>query len=109
MIWLTGDLHDMSLQSGNQQHCLKRFGLTEIQVAQKYLDLLKDADVKVTFFVTGRTFKDEWHDLKPITESPLVEIGGHTWNCYLSPWCEWTGVRIFPSLWARGWNKLKGS
>jgi peptidoglycan/xylan/chitin deacetylase (PgdA/CDA1 family) len=109
MIWLTGDLHDMSLKSGNQAHCLKKYGLTEIEVAKKYLDLLEDANVKVTFFITGRAFKHEWEMLKPIAEHPLVEIGGHTWNCYLSPWCELTGIRIFPALWARTWNKLAKS
>ena len=109
MIWLTGDLHDMSLKSGNQKHCLEKYGLTEIEVAQKYLNLLEEADVKVTFFVTGRTFRDEWDKLKVIAEHPLVELGGHTWNCYLSPWCEWTGIRGLPSLWARVWNKLANS
>ena len=104
MICLTGDLHDMSLQSGNQKHCLNRYGLTELQVAQKYLKLIEAADVKVTFFITGRSFRDEWDVLEPIAKHSLVEIGGHTWNCYLSPWCEWTGIRLFPSLWARAWE-----
>lgn len=109
MIYLTGDLHDMSLKSGNQQHCLKKYGLTELEVTQKYLKLLEEKNVKVTFFVTGKSFKDEWDVLKPICDSPNVELGGHTWNCYLSPWCEWTGIRFFPNLWARFWNKFSNS
>jgi hypothetical protein len=109
MIYLTGDLHDMSLRSGNQEHCMKRFDMTEMEVAQKYLELLEEAKVKTTFFITGRSFKDELPTTKPICEHPLVEVGGHTYNCYLSPWCELTGWRILPDLWARVWNKLTGS
>ena len=59
MIYLTGDLHDMGLKSGNQFHCMERFGLTELEVAQKYMKLLEERKIKVTFFVTGRAFKDE--------------------------------------------------
>ncbi|MCM8534022.1 MAG: polysaccharide deacetylase family protein, partial [Lentisphaeraceae bacterium] len=109
MIYLTGDLHDMSLKSGNQKHCIEQYGLTELEVAQKYTALLSEAKVKATFFITGRSFKDEWPALKPICDSPLIETAGHTYNCYLSPWCEWTGIRLLPDFWARFWNKFSGS
>lgn len=78
MICLTGDIHHMSLGTGNQQHC----DITEVQVAQRYLAMLEEAQVKVTFFVTGKTFVEEWDDLEPICRHPLVELGGHNYNCF---------------------------
>ena len=93
MICLTGDIHHNSLQTGNQRLCDTR----EILVAQRYLRMLEEAGVKVTFFVTGKAFAEEWSDLKPICESENVEVGGHTYYCYV------------PELWHRIWNKLAAS
>ena len=93
MICLTGDLHHMSLGTGNQKHC----EITEIQVARRYLDMLSEAGVKVTFFVSGKSFVEEWEDLKPICDNPLVEIGGHGYTSFK------------PELWHRVCNKIIGS
>lgn len=93
MICLTGDLHDMSLGTGNQKHC----DTTEMRVALRYLKMLEEANVKVTFFITGRAFAEEWDDVRPIAEHPLVEVGGHTYYCFT------------PALWHRAWNKLTGN
>ncbi len=78
MIWLSGDLHHAGLKTGNQRHA----DISEIQGAHRYLELLADVGVKVTFFVSGRAFDDEWSDLAPIVEHPLVEIGGHNYACF---------------------------
>lgn len=78
MICLTGDLHHASLRTGNQRHC----DLSELQVARRYLALLEEAGVKVTFFVSGKCFAEEWDDLRPILDSPLVELGGHNYDCF---------------------------
>ena len=93
MICLTGDLHHMSLKTGNQQHC----DITELQCARRSLDLLAEAGVKVTWFVSGLCFVQEWDDLRPIVQHPLVEVGGHNWNCFT------------PALWHRFWKKAIGS
>ena len=93
MICLTGDLHHASLGTENQRHCDK----SEIQVARRYTDMLAEAGVKVTFFVSGRAFEEEWDDLRPICESPLVELGGHNYSC------------LEPALWHRFWKKAIGS
>ncbi len=93
MICLTGDIHHMSLKNGNQAHC----DITEVQVARRYLKMLEEANVKVTFFVTGKCFAEEWDDLKPICDHPLVEIGGHTYAAFKPDW------------WHRAWNKINGS
>src|SRR6056297_994453 len=93
MICLTGDLHHMSLGTGNQKHS----DITEIQIAAKYLKLLEEAGVKVTFFITGRAFLEEWNDLEPICNSSNVELGGHNFNAFK------------PSLGHRVWNKVTGN
>lgn len=90
MICLTGDLHHQSLGTENQRHS----DVPEIKLARRYLSLLKEADVKVTFFVSGRAFVEEWEDLEPIVSHPHVEIGGHNWSC------------LTPALWHRLCNKL---
>ena len=90
MICLTGDIHHSSLKTGNQQHC----DISEIQVAQYYNAMLEEAGVKVTYFVTGKSFADEWGDLKSICASSNMELGGHTYYCFE------------PELWHRIWNKL---
>lgn len=78
MICLTGDLHHTSLQTGNQKHC----DITELQVAQRYLKMLEEANVKVTFFISGKCFAEEWDDVKPLVGSELVELGGHNYDCF---------------------------
>ncbi len=78
VIWLTGDLHHASLGTGNQQHADD----SEIRIAGRYLNLLEEAGVKVTFFVSGRAVEEEWQDLGPIARSPFVELGGHNYSCF---------------------------
>ncbi|MDG1874810.1 MAG: polysaccharide deacetylase family protein [Mariniblastus sp.] len=93
MICLTGDLHHSTLRTGNQAHC----DIPEIQVANRYLKMLEEANVNVTFFVSGKSFVQEWDLLKPICDHPLVEIGGHNYSCFT------------PELWHRASKKLFGS
>ena len=90
MICLTGDLHHNSLRTGNQAHC----DMPEIDVAYRYLRMLEEANVNVTFFVSGKSFVEEWDRLRPICEHPLVEIGGHNYSCFT------------PQLWHRASKKL---
>lgn len=93
MICLTGDIHHASLRTGNQRHC----DISEIQVAGRYTKMLEEAGVKVTYFISGRSFEEEWADLAPVCESPIVELGGHTYYCFEPQW------------WHRIWNKLVNS
>jgi hypothetical protein len=93
MICLTGDLHHASLRTGNQKRC----DISELQVAQQYLRRLEEAKVKVTLFASGKCFAEEWDDIRPICESPWVEIGGHNYSCFQ------------PELFHRVCKKLLGS
>lgn len=78
MICLTGDLHHTSLGTGNQKHS----DVPEITLAGRYLDILRESNTKVTFFVSGRSFDEEWDALRPLCDDELVEIGGHTYSCF---------------------------
>lgn len=93
VIWLTGDLHHASLGTGNQAHADD----SEIRIAGRYLRMLEEAGVKVTFFVSGLAAVEEWDDLRPIAESPAVELGGHNYSCFT------------PALPHRVWKKVLGS
>ncbi|MBM4395523.1 MAG: polysaccharide deacetylase family protein [Deltaproteobacteria bacterium] len=93
MICLTGDLHHRSLRTDNQRHS----DLSELECARRYLALLEDAGVKVTFFASGRCFVEDWDELAPIAAHPLVELGGHNWSC------------LTPAIVHRVWRKAIGS
>ncbi|MGV3526671.1 MAG: polysaccharide deacetylase family protein [Candidatus Sericytochromatia bacterium] len=93
MICLSADIHHSSLGTGNQQHS----DLAEAQTAQRFAELLTHYGVKATFFISGRTFVEEAHHLEGVLDHPLIEIGGHNWDCFA------------PSLWHRFWNKATGS
>ena len=90
MICLTGDLHHQTLRTGNQLAC----DITEIQVAQKYNKMLAERGIKVTYFVSGKSFLEQADELKPISEANNIEIGGHNWSCFS------------PALPHRIWKKL---
>ena len=93
MICLTGDIHHMSLGTGNQ----RASDITEIQAAQRYMAMLTEADVRVTMFITGKLVAEEERPLRVVTDNPLVEVGGHGYRCFQ------------PALAHRVWNKLTGS
>jgi peptidoglycan/xylan/chitin deacetylase (PgdA/CDA1 family) len=79
MICLTGDIHHSSLKTNDQMFAKNRSD-TEVKITCRYLKILEQYNLKVTFYTTGKTMKREWNDFKPIAESPLVEIGGHTYS-----------------------------
>lgn len=78
MICLTGDLHHMSLKTLNQQHC----NITEMHTARLFLKHLEEYNVKMTCFITGKSFQEEYDDVEPIIQNPLIETGGHNYNAF---------------------------
>jgi len=83
----------MSLNTGNQLHTDR----SEIKIAADFMTILKRYNIKSTYFITGKSFEQEWPDLMPICSDDNIEIGGHNYNCFV------------PELWHRGWNKLTGN
>lgn len=93
MIALTCDVHHASLRTANQFHCER----SEIEIATRFADMLREARIKATMFVSGRCFTEEWPTLRPLCDREELEIGGHTYSCFA------------PALPHRVWNKLAGS
>jgi len=78
MIFLAGDVHHMSLKTNDQ----KFLSLTEAQLVEKYLQIALDYGIKVTLFISGKTFIEEPKNIEKLLKYPNLEIGGHTWNCF---------------------------
>lgn len=79
MICLTGDIHHSSLGINDQRY-IPEPGVSEAAIAARYMELVSCFGLKVTMYITGRTFVEDWDDVKPVADSPLVEIGGHTYS-----------------------------
>lgn len=82
MICVTGNIRHTSLRSLEQRAA----DITEAEAARRMLDLLDEAGIKVTFFVTGRCVEEEWDDVKLLSRNPLVEVGGHTYSGLRPVW-----------------------
>jgi len=80
MICLTGDIHHSSLKTNEQIYLQKYYDTTEIKIAVEYLKIIEEFNIKYNFYITGKIFFKEWENLKPITKSNLIEIGGHTYR-----------------------------
>ncbi len=65
MICITGDLHHMFLRT-NEQQCLSG-RQTEVRTALRYLEIAGRYHVKITLFITGRAFLEEWPDVKEVS------------------------------------------
>lgn len=102
MICLTGDIHHNSLGTGNQAAC----DITEIQVCQRYLSLLEERNIKVTFFISGKSFEEEWEDLKPIVHHPLVSVQGHNWSCFTPTLFHRISKKLFGSYNGPEWYQI---
>ncbi|MBU0607405.1 MAG: polysaccharide deacetylase family protein [Armatimonadetes bacterium] len=92
MICLTGDVHHMSLCTKESKYLPS--GMTEVQVAQRYVQLLEEHGAKATLYVTGMCYVTERRDLQPVVRSPQVEVGGHFFWARQPRRCfDWYGRR----------------
>jgi peptidoglycan/xylan/chitin deacetylase (PgdA/CDA1 family) len=104
MICLTGDIHHQSLGTGNQKYADQ----PEIAIARKYLALLESVQIKVTFFISGKAFHEEWNrDLQEICQHPLVEIGGHNYSCFTPPLWHRLSKKLFRSYNGPRWYQKR--
>lgn len=106
MICLTGDVHHMSLCTKEGKYLAR--GDTEVRVACRYVELLERYRVKATLYVTGRCYRAEGRDLRPVVQSPQVEVGGHSYwarqprrlyDWYGRQTGDWNGPR-----WLQAWD-----
>ena len=79
MLCITGDIHHSSLKT-NEQKYLSAPEDTEARIGARFIKLLESYGIKYTCYVTGKTLEEEWEDFRLIAESPLVEVGGHTYE-----------------------------
>jgi Polysaccharide deacetylase len=78
MIFLTGDVHHMSLNAPDHDYS----NITEVEAAVKYAKIAGKHGIKVTLFLTGKCFVEEPGSVKELLKFDNVEIGGHTWNAF---------------------------
>lgn len=81
MICLTGDIHHDSLATNEQIFLSSREPQSsEVRISREYVRLCEKHEVKCTLYTTGRTLAGQWSAFEPIAESPVVEVGGHTYG-----------------------------
>lgn len=85
-IFLTGDVHDMSMGREDQAWLKQHTRLTEIECALKYAELAGRYHLKLTLFLSGNLVENELPAVKQLAAMKHVEIGGHTYNAFLPPW-----------------------
>ena len=77
MICLTGDIHHLLPTPGQ-----KMYEESEAELGLKYLEIAEKYNIKVTFFITGKAFIEDWDDVKKLLKYNNLEIGGHTWDAF---------------------------
>jgi len=81
-IILTGDVHHMSLKTDDQRY----INSTEAELALEAAQIALKYDVKVTYFITGRTVMEEPDVIRTIAKMPNTELGGHTYYAFKPKW-----------------------
>lgn len=92
-LYLSADLHQQSLNTGNQQYS----DLEELETADIFCDLLNQANIQYTLFFTGRCFIEHTELATRLSQHPNASVGGHGWNGFQ------------PELWHRVCKKLLSS
>jgi peptidoglycan/xylan/chitin deacetylase (PgdA/CDA1 family) len=93
LICFTGDVHHTSLRI-NDQRFIDLPHDSEVKIAQRYVSLFEKYGVKVTLYVCGKCFTEEWDDLRPTVRSALVEVGAHGYRARQPrPLFDWYGRR----------------
>jgi len=93
MICLTGDVHHDGLRT-NEQMFLSPQKISEVAVSVEYVRLCEKYNVKCTLYVTGRILADQWQEFRPAADSPLVEIGGHSYGGFPASYWEKLKARL---------------
>jgi hypothetical protein len=78
MLFITGDVHHQSLKTGDQSY----LDITEVEAAQKYAQIAKEYNIKITLFISGKAVDENPEVVSELGEMHNVELGGHNWNCF---------------------------
>lgn len=87
-VCLTGDVHHRSLRTGDQS-ILDR---SEPKTAVEYAELVEDAGIDATLFLTGRTVEEDPSVIQRLNDFDCVEVGGHNYGAFTVPWVPRSGI-----------------
>lgn len=93
---LTGDVHHMSSGTREQRY-IRPFN--ELDLSLTYLEIAARYGLKVTFFITGKTFEEENEKIPSLLKFSNVEIGGHTFNAFHPIWLHRISKVVNGSYW----------
>lgn len=79
---MTGDVHHMSMETKEQEY----LDSSEAEIALEYAEIAQEFDVKVTFFVTGKTVMEEEKAIRNLNRLENVEVGGHNYYAFKPKW-----------------------
>lgn len=85
-VCLTGDVHHMSLHTGDQRYLRG----TEVDAAIEYARIAEENSLRVTLFVTGKAAREE-REVRTLAARANVELGGHTYSAF-TPKLLYNGV-----------------
>ncbi len=104
MIFLTGDVHHMSMRGLDQ---IRHAGLgTEVRACRVYLEIANGHGLIPTLFFTGRCALEEDAAIADLLRDFQFELGGHTWDAYKNRWLLAISRRLMglangPRFWQR--------
>ena len=79
-IWLTGDVHHMSMHGSDQ--VLNGINKTEVELCEPYLEISNHYGFKPTLFFSGKSIKEEVEKVQELVSKYTFSIGGHTYSTY---------------------------
>jgi len=82
-IWLTGDVHHMTM-NGHDQKLMSQKGIktTEVELCEQYLEISNQYGFEPTLFFTGKSVEEEGDKIKELIPKYKFSIGGHTYSAY---------------------------
>lgn len=93
---LTGDVHHMS-SGTREQRFIHPF--SELDLSLTYLEIAERYGLKVTLFITGKTFKEDKEKIPRLLKFSNAEIGGHTFNAFHPIWLHRISKVVKGSYW----------
>ena len=82
-IWLTGDVHHMSM-NGTDHILLNKNSIktTEVDLCEPYLEISNQYGFKPTLFFSGKSVEQESDKIQKLLSKYKFCIGGHTYSTY---------------------------
>lgn len=82
MIYITGDIHHMSMHTSDQKY----MDCTEVEAAITMAKIASLSNIKLSFFITGKAVTEEIEKVKELNSFDNVELGGHNYYAFKPKW-----------------------